>query len=329
MLRALVLGCGSIGERHLRCLTKIGGVELTACDPRPERQEAMRELYGVAHTLGSYDEADLAQQDAVLVCTPTDQHLPQAMRAAEAGCHLFVEKPISTTPEGVDELIDLCRSKSRVLQVGYVLRHHPNLHEVKALLDTGAIGTVRLAAIKCGSFIGKYRPEYAQLYWAHAATGGGVLYNATHELDYIQWLLGPALQVQAQTGHYALAVDEDVEDAAMLLLRFGDGVMATAHLNDFQLNYKRGLELVGDKGTIEWSYEDNEVRLYTEHDRSWRTHRREFERDDFYVLQMRNFLAAIAGEQAPAVTGEDGKQALLLALAAKEAARTGATVSLG
>ena len=360
MKRILVLGCGSIGERHIRCITKVGGaeasppaplrsgeggtasaspaaplrsgegrIEIVACDPREERLAAMRELYDVADTLNSYDEADLSDVDAVMVCTPTDQHIPQAVRGAEANCHIFVEKPISTTLDGVDDLISLCGERSLVLQVGYVLRHHPNLKEVKELLDAGTIGPVHMAQIKVGYFIGKYRPEYAKLYWAHAATGGGVVFDASHQLDFIQWFLGPVTQVCAMVDHYMLDIDEDVEDSAVLLFRFASGAMATASLSDCQQNYKSALELNGEKGSVEWSYADNEVSVYTEEDQSWRRHSIELERDDFYINQARNFLAAINGEEAPVVTGEDGKRALMVALAAHESASTGRVVVLG
>jgi len=269
------------------------------------------------------EEAPLADFDAALICTPTDQHIPQARAAAEAGCHVFVEKPISTTLEGVQELIALCQNTGRVLQVGYVFRHHPMLQEAKALVDSGVIGPVHLAAIKVGSFIGKYRPDYAQLYWAHAHTGGGVLMDATHQVDYIQWMLGPIRRVAARRRHYVIDVDPDVEDAACLLFEFTNGAMAVANFNNFQPNYKHTLELNGPRGSIEWSYVENELRVYEERDRSWRTHSQEWERDDFYVNQMRNFLAATDGTERPAVTGEDGLRTLRVALAARMAADSG------
>jgi predicted dehydrogenase len=328
MKRLLVVGCGSIGERHIRCLKAVGGAEVWACDPRPERLAQMRELYDAAGGVPSMEAARLSDFDAALICTPTDQHISQALAAAEAGCHLFVEKPISTTLEGVADLIALSAKTRRVLQVGYVFRHHPALKEAKSLLDAGAIGPVHQAAIKVGSFIGKYRPDYAQLYWAHAQTGGGVLMDATHQVDYIQWLLGPIVRVATQRRHYVIDVDPDVEDAACLLLEFASGAMAMASFNNFQPNYKHTLELNGTCGSIEWSYVENELRIYEERDRSWRTHQAEWERDDFYENQMRNFLAAMDGAEAPGVTGEDGLRALRVALAARKAADTGQWVEV-
>jgi len=328
--RVLVLGCGSIGERHIRCMTAVGGdgVEIIACDTRQERLDAMTELYGVADTAISYDDADLSDVDAVMVCTPTHLHIDPAMRAAEAGCHLFVEKPISNTLDGVSELVKLCRDRELILQMGYVMRHHPNLKEIKALLDIGKIGEVNMAQIKSGYFIGKYRPEYSQLYWAHAATGGGVIWDASHQQDWIQWLLGPITHVAAMRAHFMLDIDEDVEDSAVMMLRFAGGAMGSVSLSNCQQNYKGGVELNGTKGSIEWSYGDSEVRIYTEDDKSWRSHSAEYERDVFFTNQASNFLGALRGEERPAVVGEDGLRALMVSLAAYESCETGKVVEI-
>lgn len=327
-LRLLVLGCGSIGERHIRCLTNLGEADVIACDNRPERLEAMKELYGVADTALDYAQVDLSGVDAVMVCTPSDQHIGPATRAVEAGCHIFVEKPLAVSMEGVDALISLCRERERVFQMGYVMRHHPNLKEIKALLEIGKIGKVNMVQMKTGYFIGKFRPEYGQLYWAHAATGGGVIWDASHGLDWIQWLIGPITHVAAMRAHFMLDIDPDVEDSAALIFRFGNGALGSVSLSNCQQNYKSGVELNGTLGSIEWSYESSEVRLYTEEDKSWRTHRAEYERDDFFMAQARNFVAACRGQERPAVTGMDGKRALMVALAAYQAAKEGSFVEI-
>jgi len=326
--RVLVLGCGSIGERHIRCLTSVGGADIIACDTRPDRLTAMKELYGVADTVVSYEEADLGDVDAVMVCTPTDQHIEPAMKAARAGCHLFIEKPISNSLDGVDELLTFCRDREILIQMGYVMRHHPNLKEIKALLDIDKIGKINMCQIKSGYFIGKYRPEYAQLYWAHKATGGGVIWDASHQQDWVQWLMGPITQVAAMTEHFMLDIDEDVEDSAVMMLRFASGALGSVSMSNCQQNYKSGVELNGEKGSIEWSYANSEVRIYTEDDQSWRSHSSEYERDVFFVNQARSFMESITGAARVPVTGEDGRRALMVSLAAYESAQTGKVVHI-
>ena len=315
MDRLLVVGCGSIGERHIRCLGSCEDVEVVACDPRPERLEQMRELYATAGGIGDYAQADLREFDAVLICTPTDQHIPQAMRAVEAGCHLFVEKPISTDLTGVRELCEAAEDADLVLQVGYVLRHHPAIAEAKRLVAEGAIGEVYMADIHCGGFIGDARPEYATLYWAKRATGGGVLYDASHEIDLIQWILGPVTEVSCLAKHFMLDVDADVDDGAVLAMRTNAGALVSMFCNDIQRCGRRGGQIIGSEGNVEYNYREGRVSIYNADTRVWTHRQREYERDDFYINQMRNFCAAIRGQEPPRVDGVDGELALAVALA--------------
>ncbi len=315
MERLLVVGCGSIGERHIRCLRSCEGVEVTACDPRPQRLEQMRELYATTGSISDYAQADLGDFDAVLVCTPTDQHIPQAMRAVEAGCHVFVEKPISTELTGVRELCEAAEDAGLVLQVGYVLRHHPMIAEARRLVVEGAIGDIYMADIHTGSYIADARPEYSQLYWARRSTGGGVLYDASHEIDLIQWFVGPIAAVSCLARHFRLDVDEDVDDGAVLAMRASSGVLVSMFCNDIQRALRRGGQIIGAEGNVEYSYQEGRVSVYDAETGVWAHRQRDYERDDFYINQMRNFCAAIRGEQRPLVDGVDGELALAVALA--------------
>jgi len=295
MQRLLVVGCGSIGERHIRCLGSCQDVEVTPCDPRDERLEQMLALYGTRPGIADYADADLDEFDAVLICTPSNMHIPQAMRACEHGC--------------------AAAERELVLQVGYMLRHHPLLASAQKLVQQGAIGTVYMADICCGAFIGDARPEYAQLYWAKRASGGGVLYDASHELDLIQWFLGPVAEVSCMARHFKLEVDADVDDGAVLIMRTESGALVNMFCNDIQRNYKRAGQIIGDKGTVEYSYDESRFSPYQGDTGTWIHQSKQFERDDFYINQMQNFCAAIRGQEEPRVNGEDGKRSLALALA--------------
>ncbi|MFP3903005.1 MAG: Gfo/Idh/MocA family protein [Armatimonadota bacterium] len=315
MEKLLVVGCGSIGERHIRCLKHVNDVQITPCDPRQGRLQEMQQLYGTQPGIADYSEADLSEFDAVLICTPTYLHIPQSLRAIETGCHLFVEKPISVDMEGVEDLIAGAEEADLVIQVGYVLRHHPLIRRARQLIDEGAIGIVQMADIWAGSYIPDARPEYASLYWAKSSTGGGVLYNASHELDLINWLVGPVTQVSCFAELYTLDVDEDVNDAAVMSLLTENNAIVSFNCADMQRNYKRGGQIIGSDGTIEYSYDESRVSLYRADDETWIHEERTFERDHFYINQMRNFCAAIHGYEKPAVDIYDGRLALAVALA--------------
>ncbi len=327
--RFLVVGCGSIGERHIRVFQQATDWEIAGVDPRSDRRELIGRDYGVQETYADIDEADLSSFNAVAICTPTHTHSPQATKAVRAGCHVFLEKPISTSLAGVDTLLDLVKERNVVLQVGYVMRSHPCLQLLREWLAAGEIGEVLAARIKVGYYVPQYRPDYRDTYWVKAETGGGCILDASHQLDYIQWLMGEPEEVSCFAGHLGQwDVEEIVEDAAVILLRFPSGALADLHFNHFQRNYTHELELVGRKGTILWRYQDNEVSIYRQPQHEWERRVFELERDDLYRSQARSFAAAVRGEAPPRVSGRDGECALRLALAALQSARTNATVRL-
>jgi predicted dehydrogenase len=327
--RFLIVGCGSIGERHLRVFRQATKWEIAACDPRSDRLEHMQDTYGVQEVYRDFDEADLKSFQAVAICTPTHTHVPLSVRAAEAGCHLFLEKPVSTSLAGVDTLLKLVAERGVVLQVGYVMRSHPGLRLVQEWLQKGEAGEIVAGRVKVGYYVPDYRPDYRDTYWMKSETGGGCILDASHQLDYIQWLLGAPGQVSCFASHLGdWDVEQDVEDAAVILLRFPSGALADLHFNHLQRNYTHELELVGRQGTILWSYHENQAALYRASEREWE--RRDFvlERDDLYREQAYSFMAAVTGQAPPRVTGEDGVRALRLALAALQSARTNSVVRL-
>lgn len=327
-IQLLVVGCGSIGERHIRCLTHVGGVVITPVDPRTERLEAMQRLYGTTPGLTEYDQADLDTFDAVLICTPTNQHIPQAMRAAQAGCHLFVEKPLSTTLDGVQELITYCREHALVLQPGYVYRHMPLFPQIEKALESGELGTVHLIHIKGGYPVERARPDFRSTYWMSAQAGGGVFHDCSHQFEFIQHLISPIIAVTSQKRHFEFEVEEDVEDTGIALLEFAGGAVGTASLNHFQRNRTSRIEIVGNKGTLMWEIDKHNLTVYKDDDRSWHRHRIEQEPDTPYINQAADFLGVLRGEHPPRVTGEDGLRALRVTLAALQSAETGQRVEI-
>lgn len=328
MERFIVVGCGSIGERHIRCLRSCEGVRVTPCDPRDERLAQMQELYGTEPGLTDYADANLDDFDGVLICTPSDQHIPQALRAVESGCHVFVEKPISVTIDGVNGLLAAALERNLVVQVGYVLRHNPHIREAHDAIAGGRIGRVHMADVCVGSYIPDFRPDYRNLYWAKRATGGGVLYDASHELDLVNWLAGPIREVACFADHFMLDVDGNVDDGAALVMRTEAGAIVSLMCADMQRNYKRGGQIVGSQGTVEYSYDENRVSIYDAETRAWTHRTKVYDRDAFYINQMQDFVGAVRGEHAPLVSGEDGKRALATALAGYVASDERRIVSL-
>jgi len=319
--KVLVVGSGSIGRRHLGNLASLGIRQLAVCDSREDRLAPAVEELKISG-FSSYQKA-LAESrpDIVFICTPPISHLAQAGQALQAGAHVFVEKPLSDTLEGVDELIAAAESADKVVRVGYNLRFHPGLLEIKRLLSEGAIGRIFWAYIEFGQFLPDWRPwqDYRESYTARKALGGGIILDASHELDYAMWLFGEPGAVSCMAGKTS-DLEMDVEDSATILVRFAGGTDAVIHVDCLQRSYSRGCKLVGELGTVCWDYNDNQVRLFSASRKKWENISYEFEPNQMYLREVETFLAQAAQGKTGVEDLVHAGSVLTVALAARKSA---------
>jgi predicted dehydrogenase len=324
--RFLVLGCGSIGKRHIRNLLELEAGHVLAFDPRPDRREEAAELG--AQSVATLDEGWAAAPQVVLVATPPSTHVPLAFEAADRGCNLFVEKPLAHSWDGVEELVGKVRGRGLVSLVGCNLRFHPGLRELRRLLDEGAIGRVLAFHVEFGQYLPDWHPweDYRETYSARAALGGGVVLDAIHELDYATWLLGPVRAVFAFAGRLS-SLEIDTEDLAAILLRFESEAIGEVHLDYVQRAYRRACRIVGEEGSLEWDFAAG-VRSYSAASGQWRSHplAPEWEINTMYLDELGHLLRCLRCSEEPALDVEAAAAVLRVALAARVSAASGQIV---
>jgi predicted dehydrogenase len=335
-LKLMIIGCGSIGERHIKNLQSLGAGEIAASDPSRERLEYIKNTCGV-ETFPSYEEA-LAKStfDAVLVCSPTSEHIPPALAAVRRGCHVFVEKPLSHTMEGVDELIHEAAHRKVALITGFNYRFHPELQQIKSLLDNNEIGKPFSARAHFGSYFLYRLPfhagnDYRQDYAGKKIGGGVILDAAIHLIDYLCWFMGEVEEVYCRAENLS-DFDLEAEDFAEIILKFKGGPVASVHADFIQKPYQNKLEIAGQGGTIAWSLTGGRVLLSPAEperpEEQWRNIEVANRSADMYLEEMKSFIRHIQGEPTPAADGIAGRRALEVALAAKKSAVTGKIVKL-
>ena len=323
VLRVAVLGQGSIGRRHVQILLELG-CAVTVYDPVDAGVPAQD-----VEVAGSETEA-LGSADAALVASPTTEHLRQAALAIEHGCHVLVEKPIAASAHGVEDLLDAAARSGKLVAVAMNLRFHPGPRAVKSLLDRGEVGRPLTAHITCGFYLPEWRPgtDYRAAYSARHDLGGGVLLDVVHELDYARWLLGDVTEVGGWLGHVS-DLEIDVEDVAMLHLVFEGGPVASVELDYLDRDYRRGCRIVGSDGTIEWSWQAEEVRTLRPGSGPTRLSTPS-DVGPTYREQLACFVASVRESRLldPLVGGHDGLATMRVVDAARESARTGMRVRL-
>jgi predicted dehydrogenase len=322
-MRFLVLGTGSIGQRHCRNLAALGH-DVLAWDVDGDRLAQVEDVAGVS-AAPSLEAGLGGAPAAALICTPPASHVELAHRALAAGAHLFVEKPISHAADGVPALLDEAEARGRIVMVGYNLRFLPSLRRVKTLLDDKRIGRVLAARVEFGAYLPDWRPgrDYRENYATRAAQGGGILLDAIHELDYLLWLLGDVAEVFCAAGHLS-DLAGDTEDVVEATLRLHSGALAQVHLDYVQRVYRRSLEVVGDGGTILWDYPTHSVTvLAPDAPPSREDVGAEDDPNRMYLDEMRHFVECVEGRRAPLVDGREAFRSLAIVEAAKRSARVG------
>lgn len=321
IMRIAVLGCGSIGKRHLRNLLGAGKHELIPFDPNADARAHVEKVLN----LKAYSTLDGVWQmrpQAALVCAPPHLHLELALQAAQQGAHLFIEKPLADRLDGIQKLTELLRRGALISMVGCNMRFHPGPEKVKALLEQSAVGAILAARIQTGSYLPDWRPstDYRKTYTASREQGGGAILDCIHELDLALWYFGPASVVGALTLP-AEKLGIEVEGLAEMLLRHSSGAVSSVHLNFMQRDYRRLCQIIGETGTIYWDFESPWIEIRSgsgtegriELDANWNV-------NQMYVDEICHFVQCIERNEPTSCPLEQGVASLKIALHARELA---------
>ena len=311
-MKFLIAGLGSIGRRHFRNLISVAEKDIvllhTGKGTLPDD-----ELAGYPVETDLNEALKKHKPDAVIVANPTSMHLDIAVPAAEAGCHILLEKPVSHSLERLDDLQNAAkRSGSRIL-VGFQFRYHPSLSKARELIQSGTLGTVLTVHAHWGEYLPQWHPweDYRQSYAARADLGGGVIVTLTHPLDYLCYLLGEVESLWSFNGHIS-PLEMDVEDVAEIGLRFADGAVGGVHVNYFQRPPVHRLEIVGTTGTLRWDNADGILNFH-KMSASFGSYEDQapapvietfappegFERNQLFMAQTRHFIEVARGQAEP------------------------------
>lgn len=328
MNRILVIGGGSIGERHVRCMLATGGAAVSLCEIDRNVRERLASDYALDAVFESFDEALQREFDGAVICTPAHLHVPMARRLAQRNIALLIEKPLSTSTEGVDALIDDVNARCLPAGVAYVLRHHPALQSMRRAIHEGRFGRAVQLTLCGGQHFPFYRPAYREIYYRDRATGGGAIQDAlTHMLNAAEWLVGPITRLVADADHCVLA-DVRVEDTVHVLTRH-DEVLGSFSLNQHQAVNESSLTVACENGIVRLDGRHNRWLSCSEPDTDWVVEESfDLVRDDLFVRQASAFLDQIAGSAKPVCSLEEARQTLRVNLAALQSWEEGKWIEI-
>ena len=261
-MKFLIAGLGSIGRRHMRNLIALGEKDIVLYRTRKATMPE-EELAGFPQETDLQAALEKHKPDAVIVSNPTSLHLDVAIPAAEAGCSLWVEKPLSHSMDRIDGLGCALKKGGGRVVVGFQFRFQPGMMKAKQLISDGEIGRVISAHVHFGEYLPAWHPweDYRQGYAARADMGGGVVLTQCHSLDYLPWLVGKVESVWGFTAKLS-DLEVDVEDTAKIGLRFENSALGSIHLDYNQQPPAHYFEVVGTKGSLQWNLADGATQIY-------------------------------------------------------------------
>ena len=326
----LVVGAGSIGERHVRCFLATGRARVSFAEVRADLRGEVAQRHPAAGAFDSLEAALAARPTAAVIATPAPLHVPQAMQLVERGVHVLIEKPLAVGLDGIDRLVEAVSARQVVAGVAYVYRAHPVLADMRAAIRSGRFGRpLELVAVS-GQHFPFYRPAYRQTYYARRDSGGGAVQDAlTHVVNAAEWLVGPTDRVVADLARCALD-GVDVEDTAHVLARHSGGgsgaggeVLASYNLNQHQAPNEMTLTVICERGTARFEYHACRWRAMEQPGGEWTDHGGSMlERDTLFVRQADAFLDAVEGKAAPLCSLSDGAATLRANIAILRSAET-------
>ena len=311
-LGVAVIGAGFWGRNHARNLNELSQTRLLAiCDRDEKKAKAVAELFGV----DTYRDSSrmLARKDveAVTVCTWSTNLAAEAMKALKAGKHVLVEKPMANSVNEAKRIVQLAKTKQRLLMVGFLMRFIPGLERIKQAVDKGEIGTVVYATARRVS------------QWPERIGDVGVIKDlAVHDIDVTRYLFDDEpVEVFAKAGNFR---HKKFEDHAQVLVTFKGGKTAFIEANWLTPYKIRKLTVTGSEAIMTLNYITQEIMIET----AGQTLAPRYEVKEPLKLELEHFARSILDDKEPKITGVDGLKALQIAEAALKSSRTGTVVKL-
>ena len=326
-----MIGLGSIGQRHVRNIRKLYGsnVELIAYRVRGLSQLFSDDMQ-VRDNVSLEQEYDITSfsnlQDALslnpkvaFITNITANHIECAIQAANAGCDLFIEKPLSHSMSGVKNLKAIIDEKHLLAYMGFQNRYHPCLKLLKYYVDNFILGKIISVDIEMGERITtmhKYE-NYAETYMSQKIMGGGVvLSQQIHEIDYMNWIFGfpySIYSIGGKSSDFQIDVEDNV--SSIYLIKKDTFCFPVYIHSDFvQYPPTRKCKVICEKGYMIADLNLN-IFSWTENDQIYQKTFDKFSRNDMFLDEIKDFFECVSSREIPKISINDGINSLQIALA--------------
>jgi predicted dehydrogenase len=318
-MNILVIGYGSIGKRHVDNLLKLRQIDqIIICSnhhdsfqnrPEKEKLELVRSLEELSPMMSKGRQFDFA-----IIANETYKHIEAAKIFANYGVHLFIEKPLCHSIKDAISLKKIAEKSNVKIFVAYNFRFLGAIQYIKNQISSGVIGSLYFAEIEVGQYLPSWRPlsDYRESYSARKEQGGGVALDLSHEVDYMRYLFGEPVSWKIMKSKVS-DLDINSEDIFKGIYRFSSGFLCSVHTDYIRHNKKRGINIVGSKGTLECDFIKKYIKMQKNSGEiSLIEDAHLFDVDESYRSELNHFIECIEKDKTPKITLDDGIEVLKL-----------------
>jgi len=299
-VRIGVIGCGRIAQSYLEILSNLSSAELSAvADLRVEAAKAAAEYASSLYFTDYLDQSLVEAVDAVLICTPPNTHHEIGRWFLSQKKAVLLEKPLTLAAAEAEDLEELSRKQDCLLMMASKFRYLEDIVKAKVMLESGLIGRAQLAEITFASRVDmkdrwNSNPEIS---------GGGVLIDhGAHAVDIVRFLLGPIVEVNANSGPDVQGLG--VEDSVRLGLHTTSGVLTRVDLTwSFDKPCEHFLSIYGNDGLLQVGWQGSRYR--DDGRQGWTDFGSGYDKSKAIKRQLMNFIDAIRHQQLPRITAQD------------------------
>ena len=323
---AALVGAGRMAQTHVKALRAVPELELIAvCDPVPENAARLAQALGVAVKTLEETLTD-PELDAVIITAPTQAHAALIQRAAEAGKHIFVEKPLTATLAEAKDIVQVVQKTQVQCQVGFQRRFDPAYVEAKRAITAGELGQLL-------SFRGVSRDPSPPRLEFLKTSGGLMLDLGIHDLDTMRFLVGEVAEVYAAGSVQKMPelAEYGLFDSAVATIRFENGALGTLELGLHTVyGYEIRADILGERGRLQLEMTSPlNMTRYTAEGKVQRGPQNFEERFlEAYTAELRAFALCLLENRPVTPDAADAAKTLELALAAQRALETSQTVQV-
>jgi predicted dehydrogenase len=309
-----LIGYGSIGRRHVQNLVSLGYKDITLLREKGHGNEFdLKE----EHDFNTFAGKDFS---FIIISNPASFHYKTALPLIKANCNLLIEKPLVFDKSDYLAMKELISSYTGYGMVAYNMRFHPCIERIREIIGSGLLGRVYSSRLFVGQYLPEWRPDqdYRTGVSALKSLGGGVVFELIHEIDMAVYLFGKPVSSVSSVAIKSSDLEIETEDISEILFLSETNVIISIHQDYLNREYRRTIEIVGEKGTLDCDLKTSEIKIVSGNGKAVQMETLPFMRNDMYLNLVKYYTDCLINRELPVPDLNTALESVRIALEVKE-----------